>query len=308
MQNRIGNRRAEALLAAVIIARAMSLLIVKSCLGDFQIFNLMALRFHIAFVCLVPFVWPHLRRMRRSTLYRGGLLGALFFLIIAVELKGLRMTASSATVSFLENTAIVLVPLGEALLHRRLPRRQNLFSALLALTGVGFLLLRDGHMELTAGVQVCMLCALLYSCYIILTDRLSHRDDPLLLGFLAIGTVGILSTVSTYATEAPRLPQTGTEWAGMLLLAVVCGSIGTALQPVAQRDVPSEAACVFCALNPLATCVTGWLFLGEWQGLTGLIGALLILSAIVFSRMRLSGRRHAFRTPGKAFRGLRAQA
>ena len=308
MADGIRNKKAEALLAGVIIARAMSLLIVKSCLGDFSIFNLMALRFNIAFVCLIPFVWRHLRQIRRETLFRGGVLGVLFFLIIAVELKGLRMTASSSVVSFLENTAIVLVPLGEALLHRRFPRRQNLFCALLALTGVGFLLLRGGRIALTAGVQVCMLCAVLYSCYIILTDRLSHRDDPLLLGFLATGTVGILSTASTYVTETPRLPQDGKEWIGMLLLAVVCGSIGTALQPVAQRDVPSEAACVFCALNPLASCVTGWLFLGEWQGMTGVAGALLILSAIVLSRVKLSGHRRAFRTSNGTFRDLRMQA
>ena len=286
-------RKAEALLATVIITRATSLLIVKTSLGDFSTFNLMALRFGIAFFCLLPFVWERLREIRRDTLLRGGAMGIVFFAIIAIELQGLRMTDSSAVVAFLENTAIVLVPLAEAALHRRLPCRKNLLCAALALLGVGFLLLRGGRIELTAGVLVCMGTALLYTAYIILTDRLSHRDDPLLLGFLAIGVVGALSMTASFLFEAPHLPATTHEWIGSLLLAVLCSSIGTALQPLAQRYVPSEKACVFCALNPLATCVMGWLFLSEWQGVSGVIGAALILASIVLSRAKEGGRNKA---------------
>ena len=279
-------RKAEALLTVVIIARATSLLIIKTSLSAFTTFNLMALRFGIAFFCLIPFVWKHLGKLNQNTLARGGALGAVFFVIIAIELQGLRMTDSSAMVSFLENTAIVLVPLAEAALHRRAPYRKNLICAVLALSGVGFLLLRGGRFALSAGVLVCMTSALIYTFYIILIDRFSHQDDPLLLGFLAIGAVGVLSTVASALFEAPRLPATPREWIGILLLAVVCSSIGTALQPLAQRYIPSERACVFCALNPLSTCVMGWLFLNEWQGVSGVIGAGLILSSIVLSRMK----------------------
>lgn len=286
--------RAEALLAAVIVARAASLLIIKASLGGFATFNLMALRFDVAFFCLLPFVRRRVKSIRRGTLLRGGALGAVFFVIIAVELQGLRMTDSSATVSFLENTAIVLVPLAEAALHRRLPRRRSLLCAALALAGVGFLLTRGGRLVLTAGALVCMGSALLYTAYIILTDRLSHQDDPLLLGFLSIGAVGALSTAASALFEAPRLPLSPREWLGVVLLAVVCSSIGTALQPLAQRYVPSERACVFCALNPLSTCVMGWLFLNEWQGPAGVLGAALILSGIVLSRVKLPDQK-----PGK---------
>ena len=284
-------KKAEALLATVIVARATSLLIVKACLGGFTTFNLMALRFGIATLCLFPFVQRKLKTLQRGTLLRGTMLGVVFFAIIAVELQGLRMTDSSAMVSFLENAAIVLVPLAEALLHKRFPHRQNLLCAALALTGVGFLLLRGGRFELSAGVLVCMGTAVLYTGYIILNDRLSHRDDPLTLGFLTICVVGALSVASTMLFEAPRLPESGKEWLGTLLLAVVCSSIGTALQPMAQRYVPSEKACVFCALNPLAACAMGWLFLSEWQGFTGVVGAALILGSIVISRVKLPEKR-----------------
>ena len=278
-------RKAEALLATVIIARATSLLIIKTCLGEFSTFNLVALRFIIAFPCLYPFIRARLRKVDRDTLLHGAVLGFVFFAMVFVELLGLRLTDSSAIVAFLENTAIVLVPLAEAALHRRPPHRQNLVCAALALAGVGFLLLKGGRFELSMGALVCMFTALIYTVYIILTDRLARRDDPLMLGFIGIGTVAVLSTAACFLFEAPRLPASPREWTGILLLAIVCSSIGTALQPLAQRYVPSEKACVFCALNPLSTCVMGWLFLGEWQGISGVIGAALILSSIVFSQM-----------------------
>ena len=281
-------RKAEALLTAVVIARAASLPIIKSCLGGFATFNLMALRFVGAFICLVPFVWRRPRDIRRDTMLHGAALGALFFAIIAVELQGLRLTNSTATTAFLQNMAIVFVPLAEAALRRGAPHRQNLLCALLALAGVGFLLMRGGRIALSAGAFVCLGSAMLYTAYIILTDRLSHQDDPLLLGFVIIGAAGALSVAATVLFESPRLPATPREWMGALALAIVCGSIGVSLQPVAQRYVPSEKMCVFCALNPLSTCVMGWMFLGEWQGVTGVVGAALVLSSIVLSRMKLS--------------------
>ncbi len=278
-------RKAELLLATVIIARATSLPIIKGCLGEFQTLNLMALRFGIAFLCMIPFVWRRLREISSGTILRGGVLGLLFYIIIIIELMGLRMTNSASIVAFLENTAIVLVPLFEALLRKRFPHRQNLFCAVLALVGVGFLLLQGGRLELSLGAIVCMISAVLYSGYIITTDRVSHKDAPILIGTVAIGVTAVLASVTTFIFETPRLPAGSLEWFGMLMLAVVCSSIGTALQPVAQRYVPSEKACIFCALNPLSTCIMGWLFLSEWQGVTGIIGAVLILSAIVFSQM-----------------------
>lgn len=278
-------RKAELLLATVIIARATSLPIIKGCLGEFETLNLMALRFGIALICMLPFIWRKLHEISLGTILRGGILGLLFYIIIIIELQGLRMTNSASIVAFLENTAIVMVPLFEALLHKRSPHRQNLFCALLALAGVGFLLLNGGRLALSLGAIICMISAILYSCYIIATDRISHKDDPLLIGTVAIGVTAVLAGVTTFIFETPRLPAGGLEWFGIIMLAVVCSSIGTALQPVAQRYVPSEKACIFCALNPLSTCIMGWLFLSEWQGVTGIIGAVLILSAIVLSQM-----------------------
>lgn len=280
-------RKAELLLGSVIIARSTALLIVKSTLGDFSTFNIMAMRFVIASICLYPFVRKGLKEVHKETIAHGIVLGSLFFAIIAIELTALRLTDSTGTVSFIENSAIVMVPMAEAALARRLPHRESVVCALFALSGIGFLLMKGGAPDLSSGAIVCFCSATIYTMYIIVTDRMAHKDKPVVLGFITVASAGVLALAASLITETPRLPETVNEWAGTLLLAVICGSIGTALQPLAQKYVASEKACIFCALSPLSTCVLGWLFLNEWQGMTGVIGAVMILSAIILPHVQL---------------------
>ena len=95
-------KQAEILLAAVITARATSFIFAKWCLADLDTFNLLAVRFLLAFV--------------------------LFYLVMGCEVSALH-TADTSVVSALESTAIILVPLFEAALHRRRPDRTALLGA-----------------------------------------------------------------------------------------------------------------------------------------------------------------------------------
>lgn len=290
----------ELLLAAVIIARATSLLIVKASLSGFSIFNLMTLRFAIAFVCIIPFVIRSAADINKKTLLHGMLLGIIFFAVIAVELLALRMTGSASEVSFLENTSIIIVPVATAFLRRRRPEVKVIAAALTAMCGVGFLLMKDGHIELTAGTMLCILTAVLYSAYVVITDRVSKQDDPLVLGTVQLGAVAVMSGAASTLMETPRLPQNSGEWIGLILIAVICSSIGTALQPVAQSRVTAEKSGLFCALNPLTACSLGWIFLGEWQGISGVAGAVLILAAILISGMN-KGENQALQAPASYY-------
>ena len=292
--------RYELLLAAVIIARAASLLIVKASLSGFSIFNLMTLRFAIAFVCIIPFVIRSAAGINKKTLLHGMLLGIIFFAVIAVELLALRMTGSASEVSFLENTSIIIVPVATAFLRRRRPEVKVIAAALTAMCGVGFLLMKDGHIELTAGTMLCILTAVLYSAYVVITDRVSKQDDPLVLGTVQLGAVAVMSGATSTLMETPRLPQNSGEWIGLILIAVICSSIGTALQPVAQSRVTAEKSGLFCALNPLTACSLGWIFLGEWQGISGVAGAVLILAAILISGMN-KGENQALQAPASYY-------
>lgn len=290
MERNISRRGSEILLSLVIMARATGYLFSKLGMTGLGIFNLLALRFLLAAALLSVLFLPRLRRISRSSVCAGLIMGGLFFLVMTAELSGLQRTSSS-TVSFLENTAIVLVPLFAAAISCRAPEKKEIVCAALALAGVGFLTL-GGGMRFGLGEAFSLLAAALYACAILTTDRLTHRGriDTLSAGIVQVATIGVLSLAVSCLTETPRLPQGGLEWGSVLALAIVCSGFGFTLQPVAQAGTSAERAGMFCALNPLVASVLGVVFLHERLGAESIVGAFLILAAILLSYIRFPER------------------
>ena len=116
----------------------------------------------------------------------------------------------------------------------------------------------------------------MYACAIIATDRFTHRDDGFTLGILQVGFLGAYALVGSLLFEAPRLPQTGSEWGIILALAIVC-----TLQPVAQSHTTAQRAGLFCALSPAFATIFGAVLLREKITSLGLVGILLILGSLL---------------------------
>ena len=285
MKNGIRSRsRAELLLAGVITARATSYLFSKLIMQSMSMFNMLGIRFLLAFTLLLILFFKRIRIINRKTFAAGAVMGCLYFLVMMAELNGLKRT-SSGNVSFLENTAIVIVPLLQAVLLRRFPRWKAVICALLCLIGVGFLTIGSG-MAFGAGEMFCMLAAFLYACAILTTDRLTHGNiDALAAGIVQVGMIGALSLTASLLFEAPRLPSGMLEWTGIAMLAVVCSGFGFTLQPVAQSGTTAERAGMFCALNPMVATILGIVFLHEAFTIQSAVGGGLILAGILISEL-----------------------
>lgn len=275
----MSRKSAELLLAAVIIARSTSYIFSKIVMENLDPLNLMAVRFILAFIFLSVLFFKRVVNIDKTSFQNGVILGSIFFAVMCAELFGLKFTDSSVT-SFLENTAIVFVPLFEAVLCRRLPKLFSVLSAAAALAGVGLLTLKSGAFSLTFGELLCLLAAVLYAVAIIATDRLSKKGDALLTGIVQVGTMGALGLVFSFIFETPHLPQTGNEWGMIIILAIVCTGFGFTLQPVAQSGTTAETAGLMCALNPLVAGSLGVIFLNESVNTAGITGAILIITAI----------------------------
>jgi len=281
IKNRVFSQtQAEILLMLVILARSTSFVMTKISIRDMGSFSLLGLRFLIAFLFLLPFGWKRLRCASGRTLLRGMLLGASFFTVMAAEVSGLKTTDAS-TVAFLENTAIVFVPLFEAVLRRKFPKVPVIVSTVISLLGVALLTLKNGSFSLSSGEFLCLVAAIFYACSIILTDRISRKDDPLTLGILQVGFMGVYSIIAAYLFETPNIPTTFYEWGIIFILAIVCSGFGFTLQPLTQSRTTSERTGLFCALSPASAAVLGSIFLKESLGPMGILGVLLILLGMV---------------------------
>lgn len=274
-------RKAEVLLAFVIMARATSLVFTKGCLQEMGTFNLLFMRFLTGFLLLAVLFWKRLRQVKWHTLWRGMVLGGMFFAIMTCEVTAAH-TAKASTISALVNTAIILVPLINALLLRRRPRGREILCAAAAVAGVIFVNWTGQGLELHVGEWLSLLEAVLYACAIVVTDRFSHQeDDTLVMGVIQVGTLGVLALAASFLTETPHLPYAPGTWAMVAALAVVCTGFGFTLQPVAQRYTTAERSGLLCALNPVVATACGVLILHESLSAVQLLGILLILGSLL---------------------------
>ena len=283
-KNALTPKAAELLLAGVITARASSYLFSKLILKGMGMFNLLGLRFTLATVLLGLLFFPRLTHLRKNTVAAGMVMGGMYFLVMTAELSGLKRMASGSA-SFLVNTAIVLVPLLQALRKRRLPEGKVIGSVLPGFGGVAVLTL-GGGLGFGAGERWCLLAALLYACTILVTDRLSHSGiDTLAAGIVQVATIAALSLAASFLKESHRLPDSAAEWVGIGMLTIVCTGFGFTLQPVAQSGTSAEKTGLFCALNPMVASCLGIVFLHEPFTAKSLVGGILILSAILLAEL-----------------------
>ena len=285
----MSNNCAELLLAAVIAARSISYLLEKVGLESIAPFTLLGIRFLIAFVFLGLVFWQKIRGASVRALRKSALLGGALFLVMACELQGLQ-TVSSSMASFLENTAVVFVPLMEAVIHHRWPKRQDMILSGAILAGVALLVLQPNQLAggLSMGSFFCMLAAVLYAGWIILTAYSVADDSPLVIGILSLGFVSLFSIGGAFLFETVTIPGSAEQWGIILGLAFVCSAFGFTLQPVAQQYVPVKRVGMFCALNPVVAALLGWLFLQERIDGYGLAGAAIIIGSLLVSQHQTS--------------------
>ena len=287
------DHRFELLLAIVIAARATSFMFSKILLESMGEFDLMAIRFLLAFGLLCA-VFPKKLRMDRKTFLGGMAIGVMYFLVLSCELKALQ-TADSSLVSLLENCAIIFVPVIGIVLFRRLPKKITVVCTAVTFAGVVCLALQQGR--LTGSFGWGLMSAVLYAIAIIVTSKVTAEEtDPLSAGIVQLGTMGALSLAAAVGFRELMLPREPRQWLMILALAAVCSSFGFAFQTVAQSRVPAARAGLFCAISPAVSAILGVIVLREQLGIWGVIGLALILFSIVLPYLR-SDRSPAPRSP-----------
>ena len=234
----------------------------------------------IAFAVLVVIGFKTLKKTDKNDLFYGFLVGASFFVVMFLELTGLKYT-TSVSIAFEENTAIIIVPIILAIMTKKFPDKKTILMFFMCGIGIVLLNFKPEGFEFNFGDLLGMMTALTYAGTIILTSKVADKADPIRVGIYQVGTMGILSLIAAFIFETPALPATGIEWTYMLYLAIICSVFGFTLQPYAQSGTTAERASVLCALNPITVAVLGAVFLGETLTVKGIIGAVLIIASIV---------------------------
>jgi len=215
----------------------------------------------------------------RCVLMGGCLAGYQAAYFTAVTLSGIAVTALIAICS----APLMIAALAPWALGERLGPRVRVALAL-GVVGTALLVAAPrGALDLTprlvAGALLALTAGLAYALYVILAKATLARMAPLSLTALTFAAGAVLLTPAVLWTEAP-LRQLSLGWPWLLYLGGVATAGAYAIYTLGLRLVPASVAGIVTLTEPLTATLLGVLLFGERLGVTGFLGAALLVSAL----------------------------
>ena len=272
-------RQANLILATVSLAWGASYIFMKLTVDVIPPITIVALRFGIAFIVMVPIFFKKIIGVDANTLKYSAITGALLSGIFIALMFGVQSTTAS-TAGFLTSTTVILVPILQVFITRKLPSKKIVCGVLIVSAGLALLLIGDDF-NIASGALLCLVAALLYAIHIIVTNRFVREVDPLQLGIYQLGFATLFATIGAFLFETPVLPASAIHWFAILGLAIVCSAYGFVMQPIAQKYTTPENAGFLFSLEPIFSAILAFVFLHEIMGLQGYFGAMLILAGVL---------------------------
>lgn len=279
------NTQSKANLTMLVITMfwGSSYLFMKMGLESIEEFNLIALRFGIAFLTAATFFHKRLIHIDFKTVKYGFLLGTILFATLFLVTTGIKFTSIS-NVGFLFALSVVFVPVLLAVFFKQKTEKKAVFGVVISITGIGLLTLHNG-LQINLGDFLVILSALLYAFYIVLTDKLTKNVDSITFGILQLGFSAAWGLLFSLVFETPQFPDTKESWISILALSILCSAVAFIGQAVAQKyTTPTHTGLIF-SLEPVFAAFFAFVVAGEILTAKGYVGATLVLIGVLTAQI-----------------------
>jgi drug/metabolite transporter (DMT)-like permease len=187
---------------------------------------------------------------------------------------------SAAAVTLLFYTYPVVVMLVSIGIDRRVPARLLIGALLLSVVGSAIVVVGGSSVDIEpVGIVLSLACATAYSGYLMGTDRMLKRTNPMTAGVWLAGSAAVANVVYALAFRATALPEAGDRWQLAGMVAFTAGAFVCMLAGLQRIGAVRNA--IIGVLEPLAVAVLAWAFLDERITAPVAIGGVLILGGAI---------------------------
>lgn len=274
---------ADLSLLFVAIIWGSTFIIVKQSVENIPVFSFLFMRFALAGMLLILINVPKLKAIDKGVLADGVMLGIALFLAYAFQTFAL--TAASASITaFITGLFVVFVPILSSVFLRKLPRQEAMIGVVFATIGLGFITLQ-GRFIVSFGEFLALVCAFFIAIHIILTDKLSRRNDFCLLTMVQVNIVGLFSLIFSFFLDPSVIPI---QFNDQLIFSLIINSVfATFVAFVIQMSMqkyttPTKAAIIFI-MEPVSSAFFSYWIGGELLTAKQYVGTSFILLAMVFT-------------------------
>ena len=248
-----------------------------------------AIRFGIGALCILPIYFMTRKQERKikvkkkTILIAGVIVGIFLFLAVSAQQVGLKTTTASKA-SFITALYMILVPIFGIFLKHKTAKTVWL-SIVIAMAGVYFMSITK-EFTIERGDLFIILCAVLWAVHFLFIAHYSSRVGAIRLSLLQFLICAVLSLIVSIFTEPPDLSALSPALPSILYGGIGAVGIAYTLHVVALKDANPAYASLILSTESVFGALGGWLILHETMTSRQLLGAGLILGAVLLTQIK----------------------
>lgn len=277
--------KAELALLGVTFIWGTSFAIVKDALAHINPIDFLSQRFLLASAVLVLLFWRDIRRLRQKDLMAGVWIGVILWVSFTFQIKGLELTTPSKS-AFVTGFSVILVPLFESLLKRRVPSWINLMCAVSAFIGLYLLSGTQSIVPLDRGILLTFFCAVGFAMHVIAVDHFARDRNVNILVTTQIVTAAVASVIFSGGHAVAHLVLSQRVLVALFVTAVLATAFAFYVQNWAQKHTLPSRTALILSLEPVFAALVAYVTIHETWTVRMMLGCLLIFAGIIVSELQ----------------------
>ena len=155
----------------------------------------------------------------------------------------------------------------------------------LSVVGLYLLCMTGGELAVNKGDLLMLVCALLFSVHIIISDFFSPVVDGVKMSCIQFFVCGAISGIGMLIYETPDMGQILAAWAPVLYAGVMSCGVAYTLQIIGQKGMNPTVASLILSLESSISVLAGWAILGQRLSARELAGCALMFGAIILAQL-----------------------
>jgi drug/metabolite transporter (DMT)-like permease len=253
--------------------------VVQDAISVYGVIPFLAVRFILAGAALAPI---YATKLTRRSLIVGGGIGVVLAAGYLFQTTGLLFTTPTNS-GLITGLFVVFAPLADRLLFGANVSRQVVLAVALSLLGM-VLLAGGGPEGANWGDLLTLLCAAALGLHIALLSRYAASHNA---GALTLAQ--ILAMALLFAGVWPFLgpvsfPPPGV-WVALLVTGLLASAGAFLVQTTVQQHIPAARTAIILTMEPVFAALFGYWLAGDRLVAVQILGALMILSALVIGEV-----------------------
>jgi drug/metabolite transporter (DMT)-like permease len=267
------------LLVAVTAVWGWTFVVVQNAIAIYGVIPFLAVRFVLAGAALAPI---YATKLTRRSLVVGGGIGLVLAAGYLFQTTGLLFTTPTNS-GLITGLFVVFAPLADRLLFGANVSRQVVVAVALSLLGM-VLLAGGGPEGANWGDLLTLLCAAALGLHIALLSRYAASHDAGALTLAQLLSIALLFVI-LWPFFAPVSLPTPEVWVALLVTGLLASAGAFLVQTTVQQHIPAARTAIILTMEPVFAALFGYWLAGDRLVAVQILGALMILSALVIGEV-----------------------